>query len=64
MFRVSKHMIAHEYKCLFLAFILLQIERERESGKRNLCVKEKCPQSYLSFFRQGSTGEFSSFTGY
>ena len=46
----------------FLAFVLLQIERE--SGKQNLGVKEKCPQSYLSYFRRGSTGEFSSFTGY
>ena len=40
--------IVHEYKCLFLAFILLQIERE--SGKRNLGVKEKCPKvTYLIF---------------
>ena len=43
----------HEYKCLFLAFVFLQIERERESGKRNLGIKEKCPQSYLSFFSTG-----------
>ena len=40
--------IVHEYKCLFLAFILLQIERER--GKQNLGVKEKCPKvTYLIF---------------
>ena len=39
--------IVHEYECLFLAFILFQIERE--SGKQNLGVKEKCPQSYLSY---------------
>ena len=40
--------IVHEYKCLFLAFILLQIERE--SGKQNLSVKEKCPKvTYLIF---------------
>ena len=40
--------IVHEYKCLFLAFILLQIERE--SGKQNLGVKEKCPKvTYLIF---------------
>ena len=26
---------------------------ERESGKRNLGIKEKCPQSYLSFFLTG-----------
>ena len=40
--------IVHEYKCLFLAFILFQIERE--SGKRNLGVKGKCPKvTYLIF---------------
>ena len=40
--------IVNEYKCLFLAFILLQIERE--SGKQNLGVKEKCPKvTYLIF---------------
>ena len=40
--------IVHEYKCLFLAFILLQIERE--SGKQNLGVKEKCPKvTYFIF---------------
>ena len=43
--------IAHEYECLFLAFIPFQIERE--SGKQNLGVKEKCPQSYLSYFFDG-----------
>ena len=43
--------IVHEYKCLFLAFILLQTERE--SGKQNLGVKEKCSQSYLSYFFDG-----------
>ena len=51
----------HEYKCLFLAFILLRIERE--SGKQNLGIKEKCPQSYLSYFRRGSTGESFFFHG-
>ena len=45
---------------VFLGFILFQIERE--SGKRNLGVKEKCPPSYLSF-RRGSTGEFFFFHG-
>ena len=38
-------------------------ERERESGKRNLGIKEKCPQSYLSYFRRGSTGESFFFYG-
>ena len=49
-FKVSKtyNRIVHEYECLFLAFILLQIERE--SGKQNLGVKEKCPNvTYLIF---------------
>ena len=50
MFKVSKiyNRIVHEYKCLFLAFILFQIERE--SGKQNLGVTEKCPKvTYLIF---------------
>ena len=49
-FKVSKiyDRIVHEYKCLFLAFILFQIERE--SGKQNLGVKGKCPKvTYLIF---------------
>ena len=38
----------HEYKCLFLTFIFLQIERE--SGKRNLGIKENGPKvTYLIF---------------
>ena len=40
--------IVHEYECLLLALSFFKL-RERESGKRNLGVKEKCPQSYLSF---------------
>ena len=37
-----------KYKCLFLAFILFQIERE--SGNKNLGVKGKCPKvTYLIF---------------
>ena len=43
----------HEYKCLFLTFVFLQIERERESGIQSLGIKEKCPQSYLSYFSTG-----------
>ena len=46
-------MTVHEYKCLFLTFVFLQIERERESGIQNLGIKEKCPQSYLSYFSTG-----------
>ena len=41
--------IVHEYNCLFLAFILFQIERERVVNK-NLGVTEKCPKvTYLIF---------------
>ena len=50
MFKVSKicNRIVHEYKCLFLAFILFQIERE--SGKQKLGVEGKCPKvTYLIF---------------
>ena len=36
---------------------------ERESGKRNLGIKGKCPQNYLSYFRRGSTGESFFFYG-
>ena len=44
----------NEYKCLFLTFIFLQIERERESGKRNLGIKENGPKvTYLIFFFDG-----------
>ena len=49
MFKVSKiyNRIVHEYKCLFLAFILFQIERE---WLQNSGVKEKCPKvTYLIF---------------
>ena len=53
----------HEYKCLFLTSVFLPIERERESGIQNLGIKEKCPQSYLSFSRRGSTGESFFFHG-
>ena len=46
-------MLVHEYKCLFLTFVFLQIERERESGIRSLGIKEKWPESYLSYFSTG-----------
>ena len=52
----------HEYKCLFWLLSFFKL-RERESGKRNLGIKEKCPLSYLSYFRRGSTGEFFFFHG-
>ena len=50
MFKVSKiyNRIVHEYKCLFLAFILFF--KLRENGKQNLGVKEECPKvTYLIF---------------
>ena len=38
--------------------------RERESGKQNLGVKEKCPKvTYLIFFDGVPLENFSSFTG-
>ena len=44
----------HKYKCLFLTFVFLQIERERERGWYiKLGIKEKWPQSYLSYFLTG-----------
>ena len=36
-----------------MTFAFLQVERERESGIQNLGIKEKCPQSYLSYFTTG-----------
>ena len=50
MFNVSKiyNRIVHEYKCLFLAFILFQIERERVVTEFG--CKGKCPKvTYLIF---------------
>ena len=52
----------HEYQCLFWLLSFFKL-RERERGKRNLGIKEKCPQSYLSYFRRGSTGESFFFYG-
>ena len=45
----------------FLGFILFQIERE--SGKRNLGVKEKCPKVTYLIFDGVPLENFSSFTG-
>ena len=56
-FKVSKHIIIgqstniHVFSWL-LSFFKLR-ERERESGIQNLGIKEKCPQSYLSYFSTG-----------
>ena len=63
-FKMSKiyNRIVHEYKCLFLAFILFQIERERVVTKFG--CNGKMSQSYLSYFFDGVPLEnFSSFTG-
>ena len=54
-FTVSKthnKLTVHEYKCLFLTFIFLQIERERERecGKRSLGIKENGPKVTYIFF--------------
>ena len=53
-FKVSKHnnWTVHEYKCLFLTFAFLQIEREREWNTK-FGYEGKCPQSYLSYFSTG-----------
>ena len=63
-FRVSKHIIGQSTNINVFSWLLSFFElRERESGKRNLGIKEKCPQSYLSYFRRGSTGESFFFHG-
>ena len=53
-FKVSKHnnWTVHEYKCLFLTFVFLQIKREREWYAK-FGYKGKWPQSYLSYFSTG-----------
>ena len=54
-FKVSKHIIIghfHEYKCLFLTFAFLQIEREREWYTK-FGYKGEMAQSYLSYFSTG-----------
>ena len=54
-FKVLKHIIIGQstninvFSWLLLFFKL----RERESGIQNLGIKEKCPQSYLSYFSTG-----------
>ena len=55
-FRVLKHIIGQSTNInvfsWLLSFCKLR-ERERESGIQNLGIKEKCPQSYLSYFTTG-----------
>ena len=59
-FKVSKHIITGQSTNInvfswLLSFFKL---RGRESGKRNLGIKENVPKvTYLIFFRRGSTGE-------
>ena len=54
-FKVSRHIIIGQstninvFSWLLFFFKL----RERESGIQNLGIKEKCPQSYLSYFTTG-----------
>ena len=63
-FRVSKHIIGQSTSINVFSWLLSFFElRERESGKGNLGTKEKCPQSYWSYFRRGSTGESFFFHG-
>ena len=56
----------HEYKCLFLTFVFLQIEREkeRESGIYKIWVyRRNSPKVTYLIFRRGSTGESFFFHG-
>ena len=62
--KCQKHIIGQSTNINVFSDFCPSSNWERESGKRNLGIKGKCPQSYLSYFRRGSTGEFSSFTGY
>ena len=64
-FKVSKHnnWTVHEYKCLFLTFVFLQIKRERESGMQSLGIKENGPKVTYLIFRRGSTGKSFFFHG-
>ena len=46
--------IVHEYELSFPGFLSFFKLRERESGKQNLGVREKCPKvTYLIFFLTG-----------
>ena len=53
-FKVSKHIIIGQSTNMnvfsWLLFFFKLRERERESGIQNLGIKEKWPQSYLSYF--------------
>ncbi len=63
-FKVSKHIIIEQSMDInvFLFFPVLScFFKLRESGIQNLGIKEKCPQSYLSYFF--STGESFLFHG-
>ena len=62
-FRVSRHIIGQSTNINVFSCFCPSSNWERESGKRNLSIKEKCPQSYLSYFWRGSTGESFFFHG-
>ena len=53
----------HEYKCLFLTFVFLQIEREREWYIKFGYKGEMPPKVTYLIFRRGSTGESFFFHG-
>ena len=61
--KCQKHIIGQSTNINVFSDFYLSSNWERESGKRNLGIKEKCPQSYLFYFRRGSTGEFFFFHG-
>ena len=62
---MSKHnnWTVHEYKCLFLTFVFLQIEREREWYTKFGYKGEMAPKLLILFFDGGSTGESFFFHG-
>ena len=56
----------HEYKCLFLTFVFLQIERERERERvvyKIWVQRRNSPKVTYLIFRRGSTGESFFFHG-
>ena len=53
-FRVSKHIIGQSTNINVFSWLLSFCKlRERESGIQYLGIKEKCPQSYWSYFTTG-----------
>ena len=62
-FRVSKHIIGQSTNINDFSDFCLSSNWVREWCIKYLGIKEKCPQSYLSYFRRGSTGESFFFHG-